>query len=84
MSAPSAQGCVARMTDNRQQTSLLHLRRAGNILLVQVRLGNEIQLWRVATADFPGVATLPAHDRARVEGAVRTLYRDLEVQHERQ
>jgi hypothetical protein len=72
------------MTHNRQPTSLLHLRRAGNILLVQVRSGNEVQLWRLATADFPGVALLSAQDRAQVEGAVRTLYRDLEVKHGRQ
>lgn len=61
--------------------SLIHLRRAGPALLVLTRSGTEVQLWRIATADFPGVALLSASDRARVEGAVRTLHRDLEVQH---
>lgn len=61
--------------------SLVHMRRAGKILLVLTRCGTETRLWRIATADSPGVALMSATDRAQVEGAVRTLHREREAQH---
>ena len=79
MKLPAAHPSPPRVGATFRPTSLLHLRKAGDEILALIRSGTEVQLWRIATADFPGVALLSAHERAQVEGAVRTLHRDLEA-----